>query len=97
MKYVLDSSVAVKWAIAEADTDKALTIRNDFNTATAELVAPDFFPIEITHSLTRAERQGRITPDEASAFLVDLIHNLPELHASLPLCHGHTSSRLASV
>ena len=27
MKYVLDSSVAVKWAIAEIDTDKALQLR----------------------------------------------------------------------
>ena len=85
MKYVLDSSVAVKWAIAEVDTECALRIRNEFNTGNDELIAPDFFPIEIVHALTRAERQGRIAREETSAFLIDLIHNLPDLHASLPL------------
>lgn len=30
MKYVIDSSVAVKWAIPEADTAKALRLRDDY-------------------------------------------------------------------
>lgn len=61
MKYVLDSSVALKWALPEPDTAKALQLRSDYCNAVHELMAPDFFPIETAHALTRAERQRRIT------------------------------------
>jgi predicted nucleic acid-binding protein len=60
MKYVLDSSVALKWVLPEADTAKALQLRVDFRNGVHELIAPDFFPIETAHALTRAERQRRI-------------------------------------
>lgn len=55
MKYVLDSSVALKWALPEPDTAKALQLRADYRNGTHELIAPDFFPIEVAHALTRAE------------------------------------------
>lgn len=60
MKYVLDSSIALKWALPEPDTPKALQLRAEYRRATHELLAPDFFPIEAAHALTRAERQHRI-------------------------------------
>lgn len=50
MEYVIDSSVAFKWFVAEVDTDRAIRLRDDFLTGAIELVAPDFFPIEIAHS-----------------------------------------------
>jgi predicted nucleic acid-binding protein len=84
MKYVLDSSVAFKWLVPEVDTDKAVRLRDDYRAAIDELVAPDFFPIEVTHSLTRAERQGRITPAQA-ILLKDLLSALPQLRPSLGL------------
>ena len=62
MKYVLDSSVAFKWLIAEADTDQALKVRDDFRNGALELIAPDILLVEVTHALTRAERQNRVTP-----------------------------------
>ena len=31
MRYVVDSSLAVKWVIAEADSAKALHLRDDFS------------------------------------------------------------------
>ena len=58
MKYVLDSSVGFKWAVVEQDTPKARQVRDDFRNALVELIAPDVFPVEIAHALTRAERQG---------------------------------------
>jgi predicted nucleic acid-binding protein len=61
MKYVLDSCVAFKWVGPEADTDKALRLRDDTRAGLHELLAPDVFPVEVAHALTRAERQGRIT------------------------------------
>jgi predicted nucleic acid-binding protein len=85
MKYVLDSCVAAKWAIAEADSDKAIRFRNEFLAAVHELHVPDFFPLEVAHILTRAERQRRISPDEAAIFLSDILSAPFELHPALPL------------
>jgi predicted nucleic acid-binding protein len=39
----------------------------------------------VAHSLTRAERQGRITPAEGLAHFRDIIAALPMLHPYLPL------------
>jgi predicted nucleic acid-binding protein len=85
MKYVLDSSVAFKWFVAEVDTPKALQLRDDFLKAVLELVAPDVFPVEASHALTRAERQRRITPVQGALLLKDLLQSLPGLHRSVPL------------
>src|SRR5260370_17471099 len=85
MRRVLDSSVGFKWVVAEADTSKALRLRDDFRKNVVELLAPDFFPVEFAHALTRAERQGRISPTDGSLFLFDVLTTLPQLVASLPL------------
>lgn len=85
MKRVLDSSAGFKWVVAEADTDKALRLRDDFRNGLVELLAPDVFPTEIGHGLTRAERQRRITPTEGATYLADLLKLLPQLHPSLAL------------
>ena len=47
MKYVLDSSVAFKWLVAEKDTAKALKLRDDFLKGNLELISPDFFHCEV--------------------------------------------------
>ena len=83
MKYVLDSSVAFKWEVPETDSDKANLLRDDFRNAVHELLAPDFFPLELAHALTRAERQGRI--GQADLFWADAMTTPPVLAASLPL------------
>jgi predicted nucleic acid-binding protein len=66
MKLVLDSSVAVKWVIPEVDSDKAVRLRDEFVQRVHDLIAPEFFPIEVAHALTKAERQGRITAPQAT-------------------------------
>src|SRR5690242_12264284 len=85
MKYVLDSSVAFKWAIREVHTDKAIRLRDAYRNAVHELIAPDIFPVELGHALTRAERQGRITPPQASSLWRTVLQTAPILDASLPL------------
>ena len=85
MKLVLDSCVAFKWEVVEPDTDKARRLRDDFRKGAIELLAPDFFPVEAAHAITRAERQGRLTPAEGASALAALLTDLPNLHASLPL------------
>jgi len=84
MKYVLDSSVGFKWAIVEHDTAKARKLRDDFQAGLLDLDAPDIFPIEIAHALTRAERQGRITPQQGAQLLIAILKTLPALHPYLP-------------
>src|SRR4051794_19803756 len=85
MKLVLDSSVGIKWFLAESDSDKALRIRDDFFRGIHELLAPDIYPVEFTHALTRAERQLRITTAEGLSHFQDMFATLPGLHAHLPL------------
>lgn len=85
MKLVLDSSVGFKWQVRETDSDRALRIRNDFLTGVVDLLAPDVYAVEIAHSPTRAERQGRITPSEGAVRMQDSLTLLPDLHAYLPL------------
>lgn len=43
MKYVIDSSVMVKWVLAEPDSDKALKLRDDLRQSVHELLSPDIF------------------------------------------------------
>lgn len=85
MIYGLDSSVAFKWFVRETDSDKAIRLRDEFRAGSHELLSPDIFPFEIAHALTRAERQGRLAPQEALKLLGDALQMLPILHAGLPL------------
>jgi predicted nucleic acid-binding protein len=85
MKYVLDSSVGFKWVVAEALTDKARKLRDEYRQGLHEPIAPDVFLVEVAHSLTRAERQGRISPPEASIHLAEVLLTSPQLHPYIPL------------
>ena len=98
MKYVLDSSVAFKWVVVEALTDKARRLRDEFRQGLHEWIAPDVFPIEVAHALTRAERQGRINPPEASILLADVLLTCPRLHVYVSsLSHAVAISSQARV
>jgi predicted nucleic acid-binding protein len=88
MKYVLDSSVGFKWLVVEPLSDKAELLRQDYQNGIHELVSPDVFPVEVTHALTRAERQGRITPVEGAKLYIDLMTSLPRLFPYLPFLPG---------
>jgi predicted nucleic acid-binding protein len=85
MRYVLDSSVAVKWELPEAGSDRALRLRDGTRLGTHELAAPDVFPAECVHAITRAERQGRVTPAEGDQAVAAILSELPALHPSVAL------------
>jgi predicted nucleic acid-binding protein len=85
MKYVLDSSVALKWVLPEADSGKALRLRDDYSNGIHELLAPDIFPSEIANGLASAERQKKVQTGEAVIFLNDVLCTAPALHHSSPL------------
>jgi len=85
MKYVIDSSIAVKWVLPEADSDKAGAIRDGFRNAAHELLAPDIFSVEAAHALTRAERQLRIAIGAAKTLFLDILTTQPQFFPFQPL------------
>jgi predicted nucleic acid-binding protein len=85
MKYVLDSSVGLKWVLPEPDSGRAIRLRDEYNAGTHELLAPDIFIPEIANALVAAERQSRIKTGEAAIFFHAIVRNAPILHATPPL------------
>ena len=85
MKYVVDSSVALKWVLPEPDSAKAIHLRDEYRNGTHELLAPDIFPSEIANGLASAERQKRIQTGESAVFLNDILTTAPAIHPSPPL------------
>lgn len=60
---VLDTSVALKWVLNEAGSDRAR------KTVALALTAPDFWRVEAGNGLRKAVKKGEITPDEAAHYL----------------------------
>jgi predicted nucleic acid-binding protein len=85
MKYVIDSSVMVKWVLVEPDSDKALRLRDDLRQTVHELLSPDIFTVEAAHALTRAERQLRIPVGQARALFLDILTTPPRVIPFQPL------------
>jgi len=85
MKYVLDASVALKWELPESDSAKAIVLRDNFVARVDELIAPDFFPVEVAHALVRAERKNVLTPAEGAQALQRMLQQLPQLFFAVPL------------
>jgi predicted nucleic acid-binding protein len=85
MMYVIDASVAFKWVVPEADSDRAIQFRHDFTRRVHKLVAPEVFTVEVAHALTRAERQGRIPVGQASVLWADVMTTPPTLARSVLL------------
>jgi predicted nucleic acid-binding protein len=83
MRYVLDASVGLKWVLSESDSDKANRLREDFRNQVHELIAPDSFPLEVAHALTKAERRGMIR--DAGSLWLDVMTTAPQLFPSLAL------------
>lgn len=85
MKYVIDTSVAIKTVIKEADSDKAIRLRDDYNNAVHDFIAPDLYPTEICNVLMMAERNGNIGPGDATTFFRDFLQDLPLLFDAILL------------
>jgi predicted nucleic acid-binding protein len=81
MKYVFDASTGAKCVLPEAHSDKAIRLRDAYRQGVHQLLSPDFYPVGVT----RAERQGRITPAQGAVGLRDTLNHLPLLQPSLTL------------
>ena len=84
MKYVLDSSVGLKWSLAEGDSHIAIRLRDDYCNGVHDLLSPDIFPPEVANALASAERQGRIKAGQSAIFLNDILSTAPMIHPSPP-------------
>lgn len=85
IRFILDSSVALKWVITEVDSDKAIGRRLECVNGLCQFLAPDVFPIEVAHSLTRAERQNRIGVGFGLPHWIDVMYTPLQLVDSQPL------------
>jgi predicted nucleic acid-binding protein len=84
MKYVLDSSVALKWVLPEADSGKAIRLRDEYRHGIHELISPDIFTPEVANGLATAD-QARIKAGEAGSLLLDIVRQTPVVHSSSKL------------
>jgi predicted nucleic acid-binding protein len=85
MKYVVDTSVAIKTYVQEQDSSKAVRLRNEYHQGVHQLIAPDIFPTEMCNVLMILERSGKIKPGEADLFFRQFLSELPPLFAAVPL------------
>ena len=63
MRLVVDASVAVKWLVAEEDSDLALRVLHSDH----ELLAPRLMASEVSGALTRKVRRGQLERGLAAA------------------------------
>ena len=85
MKLILDASVGLKFCLNEPDVAKALQLRDDARKGLHEFLAPDIFPVEVSHGLSKAFRQRRLSLDEAKAHYASILTDCPALHPSVAL------------
>jgi predicted nucleic acid-binding protein len=81
MRYVLDSSVALKTVLPEPDSNQAL----NFIDAGHTLIAPDIYTMELAHVLSKLHRQHVLPEDEVREKLEVLFDARPALKLSTRL------------
>lgn len=94
--FIVDASIAMTWLFSDEATAKTAELLNRL--ATEAALVPAWWFVEVTNVLAMAERKGRITPAQSSAFIADLCkldievddqapgRAFPHL---LPLCRTH--------
>src|SRR2546430_20417 len=81
MKLVLDSSVAFKWLVPEDGTDKAIRLRDDFQSQVHELLSPNLFPIQVADAKNSEQETAALCaagwrlrlPEDAEIETADLV------------------------
>ena len=64
---VIDASIALKWLVAEADSESAIVLVERHN-----LYAPELLLVECANALWSRVRRGELVPGDAKAALADL-------------------------
>ncbi len=80
--FVLDTSVVAKWYLTdEPHAERAQAIRDQFIAGELTLVVPDCLFYELTGFVVKAERQGRLSADQAD-LVVSLLKDLALEHVT---------------
>ena len=70
--------MALKWVLPEVHQDKALRLREEFRKGLHELIAPDIFPVEVAHVLSKLHCQRKLNEEDAEAYLAEVLSTPPE-------------------
>lgn len=73
MLLVIDSSVVAKWLFIETLHQQAMAVRQDWESATVDLIAPDLMLVEVANIIWKKQRLGLITEEEATDATLDLL------------------------
>ena len=71
--YVIDAGIAVKWFIAELNTDKARRLLDNYSQGADDLIAPDLLIPEAANVFWKRANRNDITAQEAEDSLSDLL------------------------
>ncbi len=69
---VVDASLALKWVLAEPDSDAAIILLKGWTNEGINVIAPALFAYEVTNTLHRQVAAGKLIYDEARQGLNDL-------------------------
>ena len=81
MNFVIDASVAIKWFIAEEDTEAALRLRPFHN----DCHAPDPLIAEVTNAAWKKVMRGEIDASQAQRIAQHLPIYIPNIHEAANL------------
>ncbi len=62
---VVDANLALKWAILEPDSDRAMMLLDKWNDEGKTIIAPALFAYEVTNIIYRQALASKLTYDEA--------------------------------
>ena len=77
---VVDASLAFKWLIWEADTDRALSLLESWESEGVTLVTPSLMPFEVANALRKLENRGELSVEEAIRLIESLLSSRIQLH-----------------
>ena len=70
---VVDASLALKWVLAEADSNIAIALLQTWNTDKMEIIAPALFTYETTNILYRQVVTNKLSYEEVKKLLTKLL------------------------
>jgi len=70
---IIDTSIALKWVLAESDSPQALALRRDFLVRQDILSAPSLLIYEATNTLYAAARDGAVSWQAVDMGLEDIL------------------------
>lgn len=68
---VVDASITLSWCFPDEQTDLSIQVLDRLK-AGSDVLVPAFWTVEVLNTLLIGERRGRITPEQAHAFLGEL-------------------------